>query len=215
MKKIRLLQIAVYVAFAAFFLQDAAADAYKGFMEGAGLSKGYNENPGVETSLIPSVSIDAASIAEFKGDKLKLNDNYSLENVGISADIRVKKNLEKKCFWLSASIAILVCTILYLIIRTAWIINKIIYNIYNGVMFRSDAVRRIREMGLLLILYFIADYIFQQLSYMESKLINVPFKLINTSSFNFEALICGLLMLTIAAAFKEAAQLKEEQDLTI
>ena len=215
MKKIRLLQIAVYIAFAAFFLQDAAADAYKGFMEGAGLSKGYNENPGVETSLIPSVSIDAASIAEFKGDKLKLNDNYSLENVGISADIRVKKNLEKKSFWLSASIAILVCTILYLIIRTAWIINKIIYNIYNGVMFRSDAVRRIREMGLLLILYFIADYIFQQLSYMESKLINVPFKLINTSSFNFEALICGLLMLTIAAAFKEAAQLKEEQELTI
>jgi len=215
MKKIRLLQIAIYISFAAFFLQDAAADAYQGFMEGAGLSNGYNEKPGIPTWLIPSVEIDAASFAEFKGDKVKLNDNYSLENISINADLRVRKDVAKCPRWMVALEMILAFGILYLVLKTAWIINNIIHNIYKGIMFRSEAVKLMHEMGILLILYFVANYILEQLLYLESTLAHAPLKLINTSAFNFEALICGLLILAIAAAFKEAAQLKEEQELTI
>jgi hypothetical protein len=113
MKKIRLLQIMVYIAFTDFFIQDAAPDAYKGFMEGPGLSKGYKETPGKVTSLIPLVYINGASFTKFKGNQLKSNDNYSLENISINADLKVKKKL----LWLSFCIAILVCCILYLILK--------------------------------------------------------------------------------------------------
>jgi hypothetical protein len=215
MKKIRLLQIAVYIAFAAFFIQNAAPDAYKGFIEGAGLSKGYKETPGTVTSLIPSVYINGASFTEFKNNQLKPNDNYSLENISINADLKVKQELSVKPLWLSFCIAILVFGILFLVLKTAWTVNNIIFNIYNGTMFRSEAVKLMREMGILLILYFIADYIFQQLSYLGSTFANIPFKLINPSAFNFEALILGLLVIAIADAFKEATQLKEQQEFTI
>jgi hypothetical protein len=215
MKKIRLLQIAVYIAFAAFFLQDAAADAYKGFMEGWNDSAMQTEKPTLATRLIPDVTIDGNFINNFKGGKLKVNNNYGLENIGVTADLRVKEDLVNNPLWLTVCKVILVCGILYLLLRTAWIINTIIFNIYKGTMFRREAVKLMRQMGILLILYFVANYIYQQLSYFESSLINSPFKIINASSFNFEALICGLLVLIIADAFKEATLLKEEQELTI
>jgi hypothetical protein len=215
MKKIRLLQIAVYIAFAALFLQDAAADAYEGFMEGWKDSAIQTQKSDRATKLIPGVLIDGASIADLKLGSLKPNDNYRLENVSINADLRVKKELAINPWWLKVLDVILVFGILYLLLKTAWIINNIIYNIYKGTMFRTEAVKLMREMGVLLILYFAADYIFQQVSYLESSMINSPFKILNTSGFNFEALICGLLILIIADAFKEATQLKEEQELTI
>ncbi len=215
MKKIRLLQISVYIAAAAFFLQDAGAGAYKGFMEGSGLSIVYNKKTGSPTFLIPSVCITGASFSNFKNDELKLNDNLSLENININADIRVNEDGAKRPLWVLAFKGLLVCGILYLLLKIAWIVNNIIYNIYKGTVFRSEAVKLMRNMGILLVLYFVADYIFQQLLYLENNLIKVPLKLMNTSSFNFEALICGLLALIIADAFKEAALLKEEQELTI
>ncbi|SHM95566.1 DUF2975 domain-containing protein [Mucilaginibacter sp. OK098] len=215
MKKIRLLQIAIYISFAAFFLQDAAADAYKGFMEGLNDGGMQTEKPARATKLIPAVLIDGASIAALKAGNLKLNDNYRLENVSINADLRVKKELTINPWWLKVLEVTLVFGTLYLVLKIAWIINNIIHNIYKSTMFRSEAVKLMHEMGILLILYFVADYILEQLLYLKSTLANAPLKLINTSAFNFEALICGLLVLAIAAAFKEAAQLKEEQELTI
>lgn len=215
MKKIRLLQITVYIAFAALFLQDAAANAYKGFMEGLNDSAAQTEKPDQATKLIHEVLIDGASIADLNPGNLKPGGNYRLENITINADIRVKQNLVTNPWWLSVLKAILVLGILYLLLKTAWIINNIIYNIYKGTMFRNEAVKLMREMGVLLILYFAADYIYQQVTYSESNMINSPFKIINTSGFNFEVLICGLLILIIADAFKEATQLKEEQELTI
>lgn len=215
MKKIRLLQIAVYIAFAALFLQDAAADAYKGFVEGFNDGGMQTEKPVQATKLIPAVLIDGASIAALKAGSLKLNDSYTLENVSINADLRVKKELAINPWWLKGLNVILVFGTLYLVLKIAWIINNIIYNIYKGTIFRGEAAKLISEMGVLLILYFVADYILQQVSYLESNLSGSPFKIIDNSAFNFQALICGLLMLAIADAFKKAAQLKEEQELTI
>jgi hypothetical protein len=220
MKKIRLLQIAIYIAFAALFLQDAAPAAYKGFIEGYndGYDHAHNANSptAVKTMLLPSVTIDPAALIAVKNDKVLVNKDYSLENVSISADIRVKDDLAQPPWWFITAQVIVVLTILYLLFKIAYIINNIIYNIYRGTMFRAEVIKPMRKMGILLILYFVADYIFEQLSYLESSmLINSPFKTLNTSAFNFEALICGLLVLIIADAFKEAVQLKEEQELTI
>ncbi len=72
------------------------------------------------------------------------------------------------------------------------------------------------QAGVLLIIYAIANYLYQQGSYLKSKyLVNPPFSVLNGSAFSFELLMCGLLVLIVAEAFKQGARLKEEQDLTI
>lgn len=216
MKKVRLLQIVVYIAFGLFFLQNSAADFYEGFKEGYNDGRSYSNGHYTTTTVIPNVAIDGRLLGDYKNEKLMLNKDYSLEHVNISANIRVNNTLATPPLWLTILDVILVFSILILLIRIAYIINKIIYHIYKGDIFEKKPVDLIRQTGILLIIYFVTDYIFQQVEFYSDKaLLNSPVTIINSSTFNFETLICGLLILIVAEAFKQGSLLKEEQELTI
>jgi len=216
MKKVRLLQIVVYIAFGLFFLQNSAANFYEGFKEGYTDGHNYTTGRSTTTTLIPDVAIDGKLLGNYKDEKLQLDKNYSLEHVNVSANIRVTDTSAVAPFWLSALSVIIVFSMLILLIRIAYIMNKIILNIYKGEVFEKKSVDLIRQTGFLLIIYFVADYIFQQVEfYNEKALLASPVTIINNSAFNFALLISGLLVLIVAEAFKQGASLKEEQELTI
>jgi hypothetical protein len=216
MKRVRLLQIAVYIVFAALFLQNAAGDVYRGFMEGYTDGVQEKTTTGSSATLIPYTVIDAHLLNPDKHGKLLLNDNYKLEDISINAGIRVNNKLLNTPWWVSTADIVIVLGILFLLVWLSYIINKIIFNIYEGTIFDVKSVSLIWKTGILLIAYSIMDYINQLDSFLIGKsLINSPITVLNTSQFNFEILICGLLVLIIAEAFKQGAQLKQEQELTI
>ena len=216
MKKVKLLQITVYIAFGLFFLQDSAVGFMEGFKEGWNSVYDDSKTHIVATTVIPAAELDGRLLENYKNGVFPLNGNYSLERVSIIANVRVRDTSVLAPWWLGAINCIMVFGILILLGSTAYMINKIIYHIYTGNIFEKTPVELIRKTGFLLIIYFVADYIYQQVNYFnDSALLNPPVTILNNSSFNFEALICGLLVLIVAEAFKQGAQLKEEQELTI
>jgi hypothetical protein len=216
MEKVRLLQIAVYIVFTALFFQNAAAGFYKGFKEGFSNGVEDNTKPGGMITVIPAAVIDARLLHGDIDGKMLLNNNYKLEDIGINADIRVNSKLANPPWWLSAFDVALVVGNFLILLRLSIIMSVIIFNIYTYSIFNKKAVGLIRQTGFLLIIYSIADYLFQQETFLKSKyLVNPPVTILNTSDFNFELLMCGLLVLIVAEAFKQGVQLKEEQELTI
>jgi hypothetical protein len=216
MKKIRLLQGAVFIVFAALILQVAAVDIYKGFMEGVSDGIENKANPEITTSLIPSAVIDARLINAGKDGTRQLNNNYRLENISINADIRVNDKLVKTPWWLTLFQVIIDVVIFILLVRLCYMVYIIIFNIYINAIFNKRSVSLVRQTGVLLIIYPVADYLSQQETYLKSKsLLNAPITVINASEFNFVLLLCGLLVLILAEAFKQGAKLKEEQEFTI
>ncbi|WP_428330780.1 DUF2975 domain-containing protein [Mucilaginibacter sp.] len=216
MKKVRLLQIAVYLVFAALFFQDAAAGFYKGFREGYNAGMGHENKNNTETTVIPEASIDPSLISIVKNNEMLLNPDYKLEDIKMSADIRVNSKMLNTPFWLSFLNGFFVLALLLLLIRIAYVINKIIYHIYEGSIFESRPLKLIRQAGILMIAFSLVDYAYQQESLICYKsLVNSPVIILNNAAFSFEILMCGLLVLIVAEAFKQGAQLKEEQELTI
>lgn len=213
MKKVRLLQVAVYIVFAALFFQNAAPGLYKGFMDGI---SGDVDKVGGITSVIPGATIDPHLIVGARDGNRRLNADYSLEDISVSANVRVNAKYINTPAWLSALDIILAFACFIVLGGVAYIINKVIYSIYEGSIFESRRLKMISRIGLLLIVYTIVNYCFQQTDFYISKsLINSPVTILNASAYDFEVLICGLLVLIIAEAFKQGAQLKEEQELTI
>ncbi|WP_183573915.1 DUF2975 domain-containing protein [Mucilaginibacter sp. X5P1] len=213
MKRVRLLQLAVYIVFAALFFQNAATGLYKGFMDGI---RGDVDTSGVVTSVIPGSAIDPRLIAGAKDGNMKLNNNYSLEDISVNAYVRINAKFINTPSWLSALNMILAFACFIILAGIAYIINKIIYSIFEGSIFESKQLKMIWWIGLSLIVYTIVDYAYQQVDFCVSKsLINSPVTILNASAYDFEVLMCGLLVLIIAEAFKQGAQLKEEQELTI
>ncbi len=213
MKRVRLLQVAVYVVFAALFFQNVAPAFYKGFMDGI---NGDVDKAGVITSVLPGAAIDPHLIPGAKDGNMQVNNNYSLEDISINAYVRVNAKFINTSPWLSALNMVLTFACFVILASIAYVINKVIYSIYKGSIFESKHLEMIRRIGLLLIVYTIVNYCFQQTDFYISKsLINSPVTILNASAYDFEVLICGLLVLIIAEAFKQGAQLKEEQELTI
>jgi len=147
---------------------------------------------------------------------MRLNANYSLEDVNLSANIRVDHKFINIPWWLFTLVIILAFTCCTILIRIAYIINKVIYSIYEGSIFETKKLQMIWQTGLLLIVFTIVDYGLEQADfYLSKSLINSPVIILRSSAYDFEMLLCGLLVLVIAEAFKQGAQLKEEQELTI
>jgi hypothetical protein len=215
MKKVQLLQVAVFIVFAALFLQEATPGLYKSFQEGLKDGMAYKSKPETETMLIPSVVV-GGDLIKAKDAKLSVNKNYALEDISINADLRVNADLLNAPWWLIVLHVILVWTILFLLVRLSLTMNNIIFNIYTGAIFNKKSVSQILQVGLLLIVYSIIDYGYQLEEFFKSKcLVNAPLTILNTSAFNFELLLAGLLALIVAEAFKQGALLKEEQELTV
>ena len=213
MKKVRLLKVAVYIVFAALFFQNAAPGLYQGLVDSI---RGDTNETGVVTLVLPGAAIDPRLIPGARDGSMQVNNNYSLDDISVNAYVRVNAKFINTPSWLSALNMILAFAEFAILASIAYIINKVIYSIFEGSIFESKHLEMIRRIGLLLIVYTVVDYGFQQAAFYVSKgLVNSPLTILNASAYDFEVLICGLLVLIIAEAFKQGALLKQEQELTI
>ncbi|SDG06807.1 DUF2975 domain-containing protein [Mucilaginibacter sp. P25] len=215
MKKVRALQILVYIVFGLFVFQNMAADFWQGFKDG------YNDGMGTihgakRYGPTLQVTIDGSFISQKNGGELKIGENYTLKNIIINSDIVVNNDNISVSWPLNAVETGLILITTVIVIRIAYLINKVIVNIVEGTLFEQRCIRLIKSTGMLLLLFTLTDYIGQQVSYqvLIAKL-HVPLKIINTSAFNFGTLVFAILIFILAEAFKQGARLKEEQALTI
>ena len=216
MKKIRSLQILVYVVFGLLILQNSARDAYKGFMDGANWEYDRNGDRIKENKHLPYVYLDGSLFTHKTDTTVRIGSAYTLENINIISDIKVSQDIIKVPWWFDIIKILLVAFIVLLLFKMAKTVNKIIIMIYKGTTFNELCINHIRKTGMLMLMYSLADYAWQRLEYAEqTMLIRSPLKVVNTSAFNFEILLIAIFIFIIAEAFKQGGILKAEQELTI
>jgi hypothetical protein len=215
MKKVRALQILVYIVFGLFVFQNMATDMWQGFKDG------YNDGMGTTDGTkrygpTLQATIDGGFISQKNNGEMKIGDDYTLKNIIINSDIVVNNDNISAAWSLNMIEIGLVLITTVIVIRIAYLINKVIVNIVEGTLFEPQCIKRIKATGMLLLVFTLTDYIGQQVSYqvLIAKL-HVPLKIINTSTFNFGTLVFAILVFILAEAFKQGARLKEEQALTI
>lgn len=216
MKKIKALQYLVYITFCMSVLHHKAKVMYDGFMEG--YHDGYYamQHGNLQQGPLIRAVLDGGFVANKIDSGLKIGPDYTLQNTTLNSDIRLSSNADTTPWWLNGVDVIIVFGTVTILILIAITINHIIKKIVDGTMFDDLCIQLIRKTASLLILYALADYVFQQVSYFkDSRLLSAPLQIINTSSFNFQTLICAILIFIIAEAFKQGNKLKQEQDLTI
>lgn len=216
MKKVRFLQISALLVFAVLLVFVVVVPFYKGLIKGANGSNGSNAKPEIITSVISGAALDARSIDSIKDEKIRLDNNYQLENISIRADIRVNAKLLHIPWWLSVFEVVMAISMFLLLLRLAIIITIIIFHIYTYSIFNKGTVNLFREIGFLLIIYTAVDYLSQLGGFLKIKyLIGSPVIAINASSYDIVLFMCSLLVFIFAEALKQGAQLKEQQELTI
>lgn len=212
MKKIKILQILVYITFTLYFLQNFGSDVYNGAKDG------WNDNaydsapagPGMMTLL------DASLIPGVKNDSLHVGKDYLLHNINVLAKVRVTNTNMAAPEWVKTIKVISAMLIVSLLGYTASFINKVLIDIYKGDMFGTACIKLIRKIGIYVIAYAVMDYTYQWGEFLkQSALIQAPLKPVNTVAFSFGTILCAIFIFIIAEAFKQGGKLKEEQELTI
>jgi hypothetical protein len=214
-KKIKILQILFYITFTLYFLQNFGSEIYNGAKDGFNDSIGIDDHgpflgPAIFTvlkgDLIPGV----------KADSLRVGHDYLLRNVAVLADIRVNNSNLQAPVWIKIIKFLDALLLAVLIGYIASFINKVMLNIYKGTMFETPCIKLIRKIGVYILLYAIADYVFQWMEFLKAiAVLRPPLVLINTVSFSFGTALFAMFVFIIAEAFKLGGKLKEEQELTI
>jgi len=206
MKKIRFLQTTVMLVFAVLLVFVVVLPFYQR------LKTDHNGS----TSVIAGAVLDPRSIDGLKDEKIRLDNNYQLENTSIRADIRVNAKLIDIPWWLSVVDVVLAIVMFLLLLRLSIILTILIFHIYTYSIFSHRTASLFRQIGFLLIIYSVADYLSQSEVFLKARyLISSPVIVINASSYNMVLLMCAALAIIFAEAFKQGAQLKEQQELTI
>ncbi|MDN5287484.1 MAG: hypothetical protein JWR38_3758 [Mucilaginibacter sp.] len=215
MKKIRNLQILVYLIFGLLIIQNGAMDVVRGFKDGLNDSRGLDDATPVSGPALSTV-IEGDFITHGTDNELKVGNDYTLQNINIYSDVKVKSGRRYDSLALTILKFLFELILFGIIIKIAVTINKIILNIAGGTMFEPDCIKLVTTTGIMIALYSLIDYVTQLVGYYEQKmLIHLPMKVVNTSSYDFGILICAILVFILAEAFKQGARLKEEQALTI
>lgn len=217
MTKVKALQVLVYITFGLFILQDEAPYMYKGFKEGweDGSYAAANGNKQHGPLIITTFNGDL--LTHSPQGEFKVGNNYTLQNITINAELRLTPGADTTPWWLDLLYGAFAIGVMVVLIIIAVTINKIIVKIAKGTMFDERCIKLIRKTASLLVLYSLADYLYQRMAYFkDSRLVNAPFlSVAHNFSFNFQALLCAIMVYIIAEAFKQAGRLKLEQDLTI
>ena len=215
MKKIRRLQVLVYIAFGLFFIQNGAVDALRGFKEGVRDGMGLKSSGFTQGSTLHPV-IDGSFITHQTDGELRIGDDYIMGDINITSEVRVNADKLVTPWIIRVTTIVLMLSLIIIMGKMAYTINRIIQNIAEGNMFQLECIKQIKNIGILLLTYSLVDFGYQLITYYEQKLlIHSPLKVINTSSFDFVALIIAILVFIIAEAFKQGAKLREDQALTI
>jgi hypothetical protein len=214
MKKIRSLQILVYIVFGLIVLQNAGVAIYEGAKEG--FTDAINDEYASKGMLIPYVTLDKSLFLNNADTSLISGNKYTIQNIHLGADIRINKDFIKTPWWFKIVKVVLVLVNVWLLILIAKTINKVLVMIYKETMFNEPCINLIKEAGVFMLAFSGVDYAYQWLSFAEqSMLIQLPLKVINTSAYNFSIALLAIFIFIIAEVFKQGGKLKEQQDLTI
>ncbi|MGY4536304.1 hypothetical protein ACVW0P_000711 [Mucilaginibacter sp. UYNi724] len=214
MKKIKTLQILFYIIFALYFLQNFGSEIYNGAKDG------FNDSIGIEDHgpfLGPAIFtvLKGNLIPGVKTDSLQVGHDYHLKNIMILADVWFSKNLQAPV-WIKILKILTALLMAVLIGYIASFINKVMLSIYKGTMFEGNCIKLIRKIGVYILLYALADYVYQWMDFLKATaLLRPPLILINTVSFSFGTALFAMFVFILAEAFKQGGKLKEEQELTI
>jgi hypothetical protein len=214
MKKIRSLQILVYIVFGLIVLQNAGVAIYEGAKEG--FTDAINDEYASKGMLIPYVTLDKSLFLNNADTSLISGNKYTIQNIHLGADIRINKDFIKTPWWFKIVKVVLVLVNVWLLFLIAKTINKVLVMIYKETMFNEPCINLIKEAGVFMLAFSGVDYAYQWLSFAEqSMLIQLPLKVINTSAYNFSIALLAIFIFIIAEVFKQGSKLKEQQDLTI
>ncbi len=215
MKKIRSLQIMVYIVFGALLLKGLIAGGLEGFKEGYGDVKNVSDGSFRQSEVMPAV-FDGSILTHNDEGKIKISDKYLLENVNITADLRVNTDKVAIPYVLTGLKWIFSLALFIIVIKVAVNTNRVIKQIADGTMFDRACIKVISNTGMLLLLFSLVDFAQQQLAYYQQSILTQGgLKVVNVSTFDFGSLIMAILVFIIAEAFKQGAKLKEEQALII
>ncbi|MDN3579718.1 DUF2975 domain-containing protein [Mucilaginibacter flavus] len=215
MKKIRSLQIMVYIVFGALLLKGLIAGGLEGFKEGYGDVKNVSDGSFRQSEVMPAV-FDGSVLTHNDEGKIKISDKYLLENVNITADLRVNTDKIAIPYVLTGLKWIFSLALFIIVIKVAVNTNRVIKQIADGTMFNRACIKVISNTGMLLLLFSLVDFAQQQLAYYQQSILTQGgLKVVNVSTFDFGSLIMAILVFIIAEAFKQGAKLKEEQALII
>lgn len=215
MKKIRSLQIIVYIVFGALLLKGLIAGGLEGFKEGYGDVKNVSDGSFRQSEVMPAV-FDGSILTHNDEGKIKISDKYLLENVNITADLRVNTDKVAIPYVLTGLKWIFSLALFIIVIKVAVNTNRVIKQIADGTMFDRACIKVISNTGMLLLLFSLVDFAQQQLAYYQQSILTQGgLKVVNVSTFDFGSLIMAILVFIIAEAFKQGAKLKEEQALII
>ncbi|MBD1392298.1 DUF2975 domain-containing protein [Mucilaginibacter glaciei] len=218
MKKVRALQILVYVVFGLLIIQNEGGALYKGFVEGFNPVSYTSNGDRVQNGLLlPYVLLDHNLVTHNINNELKINAGYTLSNITVVADISLdKKTANLSPQWFAPVKFLLIALTLQVLYTIAKTINQIIKSIYQDDMFSEHCIKLIRKTGIYIITYSLVDYIYSWLTYAERKiLLGSTLVSVNNTSFSFEAVLLAIFVFIIAEAFKQGAKLREQQELTI
>lgn len=213
MKKLKALQFLVYLVFALLIVHDVLPGFTRGLIDG--FTDGRNEANGQPSSsqLLPATLY--GDVITQKNSTLKIDNNYTLQNIYLDTDVRLSTDAQANKS-LTVISTILTSGIAIVFILIAININKTVVSIVNGQAFGEKCIRYIRRIGSYLLIYAIADVILQRINIAILRdVIHGSLHVYNTTSFNFQVIICAILIFIAAEAFKYGAQLKAEQELTI
>ncbi|WP_374949115.1 DUF2975 domain-containing protein [Mucilaginibacter sp.] len=218
MKKIRSLQILVYIVFGLLFIQNIAGAVYHGAIEGwnsAGTD--ISDTSSAYGQLLPDVVLNHQLVTNSPSETLKVGDDYTLSSINVTADVRVHKPAQNSTpFWfdlIKFAVVALECLVIIKIVRS---INQFIELLAKNEMFSEQCIALIRTTGIFVLAFPVLDYVFDWLNYFEQKmLLSSKLHVVNSATFGFEILLLAIFIFIIAEAFKQGAKLKEQQDLTI
>jgi hypothetical protein len=214
MKKIRTLQILVYITFILFFVQTYAPSLYRGFMDGwADYGK---QALGGTTEPVMATLLDANLIPGIKNDSLYVRKDYLLHDINIASYVRLTNKNITVPEWIKVIKVLSAMLMVTLLGYAASFTNRVISAIYEGSMFDAACIKLIRKIGINIFAYAVINYIYQWSDYLkQSAVIHAPLKVINTVQFSFATVLCAIFVFILAEAFKQGGKLKEEHELTI
>lgn len=135
-------------------------------------------------------------------------------------------NFNTKDSRVKAVVAIATTVQIIFVLLPLFLIRKFVYSLRRGSPFSLQNVVLLKRTGCLLLLAIplewvggkIISYWINQYFVINEKVVSSSYKLgftIGNSSFNWNWLLAGLLVLVIAEVFKQGLVMKEEQELTI
>ncbi len=113
-------------------------------------------------------------------------------------------------FWRRLHLVVMIAISLGFLIRGLYLLHQLFGNYARGEIFTSDSARRLRQMGILYLIWSLTSALSSPLAYVSAHPPN-PYQV----DLHLDAIVASLCLLVISWVMLMAADLREENELTI